>query len=280
MKLGFIARYNVELLDFASASGFDCLEFFTGPGFGMDGESLSAAQKAGFKPALAARKLSATSVILAINPLSADPKEAKEARAYLSSLIDFCASLGIPYITGTTGQNRDMNLDDNIRLFGQVFGELAEKAQSLGVGFAFENCPHGYPRGQNLAVTPELWGRLFTEVPTAALGLEYDPSHLVWQGVDYIKGIHAFADRIRLAHAKDTEILTDTKDEVGIYGHGWWRYRLPGYGEVNWSRFFQALREVGFDGEVLIEHEDPVFEGALMKKGLLLGKHFLDQFIF
>ena len=280
MKLGFIARYDMDWIDFASQSGFDCLEFYTGPGFGMDGTALSADDVAAFVPTLASKDLYATSVILAINPLSADPYQALEARDYLSSLIDFCAKMGIPYITGTTGQNIDMGLDDNIRLFGQVYGELAEKAESAGVQFAFENCPHGYPRGANLAVTPELWGRLFEEVSSPALGLEYDPSHLVWQGVDHIKGVHEFADRIRLVHAKDTEILSEVKGRVGIYGSGWWRYRLPGYGQVDWARFFQALREIGYDAEVIIEHEDPVFEGKLMKKGLLLGKHFLDQYVF
>jgi sugar phosphate isomerase/epimerase len=250
------------------------------PGSALDASKLSATEIATFRANLASKGLYVTSTILAINPLSANPTEAAQAQAYLTSLIDFCAQAGIRYITGTTGQNVDVNLDDNIRLFGKVFGPLVEKAQAVGLGIAFENCPHGYPCGQNLAVTPELWARLFKELPSPVLGLEYDPSHLVWQDVDYLRGVLDFGDRIRLAHAKDTEIMTEVKGRVGFYGQGWWRYRLPGYGQVNWARFFQALREVGFDGEVIIEHEDPVFHGSRLEQGLLLGKRFLDQFVF
>ncbi|MBI2940613.1 MAG: sugar phosphate isomerase/epimerase [Chloroflexi bacterium] len=279
MKLGFVSHYRRDLIDFAAQSGFDCLEFHAHPPSTLDPFRFSASDVEEFRATLAGAGIYATSTILAVNPLSADPEKARAAQEYLVALIDLSAKLGIKYLCGGTGQNVDRSLDDNIKLFGRVFGELADRARSAGIRIAFENCPHGYPRGSNLAVTPELWGRLFQEVPSPALGLEYDPSHLIWQGVDYLRGVHDFADRIYLVHAKDTEIMAEVKGRVGMYGRGWWRYRLPGYGQADWPRFFQALREIGYDGEVLIEHEDPVFHGERMKQGLLLGKRYLDQFV-
>jgi sugar phosphate isomerase/epimerase len=280
VKLGFVGRYREDVLDFASRSGFDCLEFQAQPGSELDPRSFAAGDGSEFQASLEERGLYATSVGWAINPLSADPNEAERARDYVRALMELSATLGLKCLAGSTGQNVDLGLDDNIRLFGEVFGPLADRAETLGLKLVFENCPHGYPRGMNLAATPDLWRRLFAEVSSPALGLEYDPSHLVWQDVDYVRAIHDFADRIYLVHAKDTEILPEVKGRVGIYGRGWWRYRLPGYGQVDWSRFFQALREVGYDGEVLIEHEDPVFEGERTNEGLLLGKRFLSQYVF
>jgi len=131
---------------------------------------------------------------------------------------------------------------------------------------------------------------VFAAVPSRSLGICLDPSHLVVQGIDYIRATKEFGDRIYYAHAKDTEVLPDKLYEYGIFGKGlgndrpfagWWRYRLPGYGSINWAHFISALNEVGYDDVLAIEHEDEIYYGSveLNKKGLLMAKKYLEQFI-
>jgi sugar phosphate isomerase/epimerase len=114
-------------------------------------------------------------------------------------------------------------------------------------------------------------------VPSTAVGLEYDPSHLYWQGIDYLAAIHRFADRLVFAHAKDTEVMQDRLGQAGIYGSGWWRYRLPGLGELDWEAIAGALAEVGYRNGIVIEHEDPVFSGERFEEGLAIGLKYLRQ---
>lgn len=127
-------------------------------------------------------------------------------------------------------------------------------------------------QGENIAFSPEIWRRLFELVPSSYLGLELDPSHCVWQGIDYVKAVREFGSRIFHVHAKDMEVRRDILADTGIYGmaltrqpglgHGWWRARAPGWGEVDWARFITALIEVGYPGNLDIEHEDDVFAEA------------------
>jgi sugar phosphate isomerase/epimerase len=120
---------------------------------------------------------------------------------------------------------------------------------------------------------------MFEAVPSDALGLEFDPSHLVWQQIDYLDALYHFRDRIYHVHAKDTEIVPSVLAKVGIFGSGWWRYRIPGLGIVDWSAFLSALYEIGYDGGVAIEHEDPVFTGERFEMGLVLGYNTLAPLI-
>ena len=148
-----------------------------------------------------------------------------------------------------------------------------------------ENCPHEL---NNLAYSPKMWEVIFQEVPSKALGLEYDPSHLVWQQIDYLKAIYDFGDRIYAFHAKDTEVMKDKLGKSGVlqglfegsvWKSDWWRYRLPGYGEVDWKKVFVALADIGYNGDINIEHEDPVFGGDKTDEGLKRGLKYLKQFI-
>ena len=159
-----------------------------------------------------------------------------------------------------------------------------------GVRLVFENWPQG---GQRLAGTPELWEAMFRAVPSPALGLCFDPSHLVWQGIDWRRALHEFGPRIYHAHAKDTEIVAEPSYRYGIYGaqlaankgrrSGWYRYRLPGNGVVDWAAYVSALIEVGFDGLLSIEHEDDVYgwldDPDLARRGLIAGLRFLQRYV-
>jgi len=149
------------------------------------------------------------------------------------------------------------------------------------VKLVFENWPNG---GKNLLITPELWDRAFNAVPSPALGLVFDPSHLVWQGIDYLRAIRDFGSRIYHAHAKDTEYLPEGQYRYGSYGAQtergeWWRYRLPGFGVVDWPTYLDTLYQVGFDGVISVEHEDNVWgagdDSDRAKRGLILAQRFL-----
>lgn len=124
-----------------------------------------------------------------------------------------------------------------------------------------------------------MWEKMFNLVPSEAIGLEYDPSHLIWEGIDPVGPIREFGNRIFAFHAKDTEVLPDVLRRVGILGEGWWRYRIPGWGQVDWKGIFQALAEIRFDGDLIIEHEDPTFTGEQFQQGLRLGLRHLRKFV-
>jgi sugar phosphate isomerase/epimerase len=162
----------------------------------------------------------------------------------------------------------------------------AAYAEQKQVRLAFENWPRN---GTMLAITPELWDGMFTSVPSPALSLCYDPSHLYWLGIDYIQPIWGFQDRIYHAHAKDTEILPSGRNRFGIYGRqlsqteqqAWWRYRLSGYGHVDWGRFLDTLYQIGYNSVLSVEHEDPVWSDTpeLALHGLKLARRYLSQYL-
>ncbi|MCX8052887.1 MAG: sugar phosphate isomerase/epimerase [Armatimonadetes bacterium] len=284
MKLGYTTYDNLNALDFAKEAGFECLEFTTLPNYpGIDlvAELDTPAKVAEFKHMIDESGIEVGSIITALNPLSADPAVASAHTDYFKNLIKLAGTLGIPCVSSTSGQNPTISLDDNVKLFGKVYNELVKAAENSGVKIVFENCLHGYPHGQNIAVNPETWQKVFNEVDSPNLGLEFDPSHLVFQFIDPVKAAREFVSKIFIVHAKDTEILEDELARGGIYSLvGYWRFRLPGYGDVDWPRLFQVLREGGFDGNVVIEHEDPVFEGERRQEGLLIGKRYLSQFVW
>jgi sugar phosphate isomerase/epimerase len=180
-----------------------------------------------------------------------------------------------------------MSTEDSIANFARGYGPVAEYAEQYDFKLVMEIY---HAHGQWLAITPELIRAVFAAVPSRSLGICLDPSHLVVQGIDYIRATKEFGDRIFYAHAKDTEVFSDRLYEYGIFGKalknsrpfaGWWRYRLPGYGSINWAQFIATLNEVGYDDVLAIEHEDEIYYGSvdLNKKGLLMAKTYLDQFV-
>ncbi len=220
--------------------------------------------------------------------MTADDAERETAITQAKASIDSAARQGIkvlccshPMVEGKPGA-------DQITFFKAAFGPVAAHAEQAGVKLAFENWPN---RGRNLMQTPELWDAAFTAVPSPALGLNFDPSHLVVLHIDWVWALREFRDRVSYAHAKDTELFLDRRNRYGIYGpfidNGgpasgiWWRYRLPGFGVVDWHKYADILAEIGYAGPMNIEHEDQVWgftqDVPRMREGLLVAKRFLDQ---
>ncbi len=219
------------------------------------------------------------------NLLAADEKERARLAADFKTVIKAAALLGVPTVSGFVGRNVTLTTPENVELFAKVFRPLVRFAARRGVRIAIENCP--MPGWQfeglagNIAYSPWIWDQLYERVPDENFGLNLDPSHLYWLGVDYLAVVEEYADRIFHVHAKDTEILEDRLAHRGsLLGGGWWRYRIPGLGELDWPAFVSRLYEVGYDGALSIEHEDPVFGGSQekVKEGLIIGGRFLDQF--
>jgi sugar phosphate isomerase/epimerase len=281
MKLGYLTHFNEDELKIASSIGFDGLEVH----ISSWPQELRSSANGRKEISQQIRELSAkyNITITAIASYASGIRPAEERIAHYREAIELASLAGINVVTTLTGGDPDKDLDENIKLFKEIFTEVAKIAEDKGVKIAFENWPGlgAYPpiKSVNFGFHPNAWQKMFDAVPSKALGLEFDPSHLVWQNIDYIAQVKLFGSRIYHVHLKDTEIFEGTLAEVGIFGRGWWRYRIPGFGIVNWAEFISALREVGFDGGCAIEHEDPVFSGERRTEGLKLGYNHLKPLI-
>jgi len=285
MDIGYVANGTPEeVLDRATRLGFDGVELAFTWGGPCDLERWTSDDSRRVRDLVAAKGVR----ILAIttgwaNHLAPDRAARERAMANMARAIELAPELGTQIVTCNAFGDPTTPPEEQVALFAQVFGEYARRAEDRGVRIGIENCPHvhtehGHQIG-NIAYSPAMFERLFDAVPSPAIGLEYDPSHFYWLGVDYVRVIHQFAGRLVFMHAKDTEVLKDRLAQVSIYGQGWWRYRMPGMGQVDWEGIARALAEVGYRAGMVIEHEDPVFEGKRFEEGLSLGLHFLQRIL-
>jgi sugar phosphate isomerase/epimerase len=197
-------------------------------------------------------------------------------------VFDIAEALGVHVISSMAGFDADRDWHGNIQLFADRFGPVAALAEQRNLRLAFENwmgfSGHVPFRPVNLGGSPDTWDAMFKAVPSKALGLEFDPSHLYWQGIDHIRALLEFQDRIYHVHAKDTQMLPERRYRGGINGD-YFRFRIPGYGEINWPQFISTLTEIGYDGGVAIEHEDPIYWDDRFDEGLVRGWQVLNPLI-
>jgi len=221
------------------------------------------------------------------NNLHPDPVERARIHAHVRACIDAAASLGVATVGTFVGRDPTRSVAANLEDAERVFRPLVEHAGERGVKIVIENCvmegwhPDGYPG--NLAYSPELWEWMFD----LGLYLNFDPSHLVWLGIDPIEAVRPYVHRIPHAQAKDIECFAARRNRYGFFGKtrarkdasdlGWWRYRVPGLGEVDWRRLIDVLYEGGFEGTLSVEHEDPVWGGTeeKVKMGLEIAHRTL-----
>ncbi len=222
------------------------------------------------------------------NALEADKKNAGRYVAHLKKVIDAANRLGLKNVNTFIGRDHGGSVEDNFKRFKKVWPPIVKYAEKRGVKIGIENCPmfftnDEWPGGKNLASSPAIWRRMFKEIPSANFGLNYDPSHLVWQFMDYIKPIYEFKNRIFHVHIKDAKVLRGQLDDVGILATplSFHRPKLPGLGDVDWGKFFSALTDVGYKGAACVEVEDRSYEGSLQvrKKSLVQSREYLRQFL-
>jgi len=301
MQLGFVSAILgdlslEEVLDFARDEGFGCVELMCWPPGGGDRRYAGVChldvngmddKAAGWYRDLAAKRGVAISGLgYYPNPLDPNPEHRRTVVDHLHKVIAAAPKLGVGVVNTFIGRDPARSVDDNWWAVREVWPDLVRRAEASGVRLGIENCPmlfsrDEWPGGKNLAVSPAVWASLFQELPSRALGLNFDPSHLVWQHIDYVRCIRDFGPRIVHVHAKDTRIDVDKLYQVGILGLGWHTAKLPGLGDVNWGDFFSALTDAGYNGPVCVEVEDRAYEGSLedRKRALRQSKRYLEQWV-
>ncbi len=221
------------------------------------------------------------------NPLHPDKGHREEVLGHLKKVISAASLMDIPVVNTFLGGDRMLNVDDNWTRAREIFPDIVAHARNSGVTLAFENCPmifsnDEWPGGHNIAYSPRIWRRILEEWGDD-VGMNYDPSHLVWQMIDQARFIREFGPRMAHVHAKDVMIDQDGLYENGVMsvGMGWQIPRMPGLGDVDWPIIFAGLYRAGYDGPVIIEHEDRDFEGSddKIKRGFLLARDVLSPFI-
>ena len=305
MKLGFVSaildqsNYE-EMMDIASDLGFECVEVACWPqgkaerryaGVSHIDAERVLEDEAYAKHILdyaAEKNVEISSLAYYPNTLDPDLEKRQAAVDHLMALIKASAKLGINMVTSFIGRDQSKTVEENLEIVKEVWPPIIKLAEEQGVKVAIENCPmlfgaDQWPGGQNLMTTPANWKKVFEILPIDNFGINYDPSHFVWQMIDYIKPIYEFKDKIFHVHYKDIKVYPDKLQEVGIMGYplDFMSPKLPGYGDVDWGKYVSALTDIGYDGYTCIEVEDKFFEGSQKKvlDSLKLSKRYMTQFV-
>lgn len=289
-----------DVVDFASEHNLECLEVACWPASGgakrryagvchIDAEALTPEKAEEIKAYTAKKGVKISS--LGYYPNTMDPDLEKRATYvnHIHALIDASAMLGVNMVTTFLGRDPKKSVEDNLELVKEVWPPILAHAEEKGVKIAIENCPMWFtkdewPGGQNLMTSPANWRKVFEVLPSKNLGINYDPSHFIWQQIDYIKPIYEFKDRIFHVHYKDIKLYWDKLADVGVMAHPlqYMSPKLPGLGDVDWGKYVAALNDIRYNGDSVIEVEDKAFEASLedSKKAVLLSARYLRNFIY
>ena len=303
LDLGFVSAILAEesfeeVIDFASENKFKCVEIMCWP-LGkaerryagvthIDVDELDDQKIAHIRNYLASNKVYISGLGYYPNPLDPDESQSKFYLDHIKKVINAAAKLGIPVVNTFIGRNPAKNIQYNIDVFAEKWPEIIQHADRQGIKIGIENCPmffsnDEWPGGKNLATTPAIWDKMFEIIPNKNFGLNYDPSHMIWQHMDEIKPIYQYKDRLHHIHLKDVKVYKDKLDRVGIMANPleYHTPKLPGYGDVRWGDFFSALTEVGYRGPTCIEVEDRAFEGSEIdiKTSILTSRNYLSQYL-
>jgi sugar phosphate isomerase/epimerase len=304
MQLGFVSAILEDLsfeevIDFAAGAGFECVEVMCWPaGAGdtrryagtthIDVASLDEARAAEINDLLERRGVAISALGYYPNPLTPDEGERQVYIGHIRTMIDGAKLLGLSTVNTFVGRDQWKSIDDNWPLFCEVWPPLVQYAAQQGINIGIENCPmlfteDEWPGGKNLAISPAVWRRMFEAIPDPHFGLNYDPSHLIWQGMDEIAPIAEFAPRFHHVHAKDARVERRRLNEVGVLAVplAFHTPKLPGLGDVRWGGFFAELTNAGYDGPVCIELEDRAYERDIegKKRGLIQAARYLRQYV-
>ena len=305
MKIGFVSSIldgwgYEEMIDVAAQQGFDCVEVACWPQ-GKAERRYAGVSHIDVQAVLnddtyarrvldyaKAKNIAISSLAYYPNTLDADLQKRADTVQHLQNVIRASAKLGVNMVTTFIGRDQQRNVEENLQIVQQVWPPILQLAEQLGVKIAIENCPmlfgpQQWPGGQNLMTSPKNWQRVFEVLPSKNLGINFDPSHYVWQMMDYIRPIYQFQDKIFHVHFKDIKLQREQLDEVGItaYPLDYMLPKLPGLGDVDWGRFVSALTDIGYDGYACIEVEDRAFEGSRQKilDSLEISKRYMQQFV-
>ena len=287
-----------ELITFASENGFACVEVMCWPASyenrkyagvsHLDVDKLDDIEISRIKRLLDQKNVTISGLGYYPNPLDPDFEKSQFYFNHIRKVIDAAVRLGTGIVNTFIGADPARHDEENFKKFLELWPPVVRYAEERNIKLGIENCPmfmtkEDWPSGKNLAHAPALWRKIFGAIPSANFGLNYDPSHLVWQMIDYVKPVHEFRDRIFHVHLKDARVTWEKINETGVLTtpENLHEPKLPGLGDINWGKFISALYESGYKGAACIEVEDRSFEESLdtRKKSLLLSRNYLRQFI-
>lgn len=302
MKLGFVSAILPDLgldevLQFAADEGFDCVELMCWPAgkverryagvTHVDVDDFSQSDADGIRERFSARGVAISGLGYYPNPLTPDNDVASTYFDHIKKVIEAARLLGVNQMNTFVGRDWTKSVDENWPRFLKLWRPIVAFAEASDVRIGIENCPmfftsDEWPGGKNLANSPANWRRMFADIPSGHFGLNYDPSHMVWQQMNYLDPIREFANRIFHVHAKDVRIDRHRLNDVGILASplDYHVPKLPGLGEVDWGRFFSVLGDVGYQGAVCVEVEDRAYEDTLesRKAALRQSARYLRNF--
>jgi sugar phosphate isomerase/epimerase len=302
MNLGFVSAILPELgleqvFAFAGEEGFGCVELMCWPTgkaerkfagvTHVDVTSLSTARIGEILGQAAHHGVEISGLGYYPNALDPDTEVSRRAVEHLKKVIVAAEKLELDCVNTFVGRDWTQSVDQNWPRFLKIWKPLIRFAEDHGVKVGIENCPmlftaDEWPGGKNLATTPAIWARMFSDIPSRNFGLNYDPSHMVWQQMDWIAPLREFRKKLFHVHAKDVQILREKLNRVGTFVHPkeYHLPRIPGFGEVDWAEFVATLFEVGYDGPVCIEVEDDTFGKTLegRQRSLRIARNVLQPF--
>jgi len=305
MKLGLVSAIldgwtMEEMLDVVSGLGFACVEVACWP------QGKAERRYAGVShidvvrvcedddyakyvlDSFKAKNVEISSLAFYPNTMDGDPEKRAANIAHLKNVIAASAKLGVNMVTTFVGRDQNKSVEENIQLFKEIWPDIIAYAAQRKVKIGIENCPmlfgrDQWPGGQNLMTTPAIWRKLFAIADSEYFGLNYDPSHFIWQGIDYVKPLYEFKDKIFHVHFKDIKMYPDKLNDYGYmaYPLDYMSPKLPGYGDVDWGKYVSALTDIGFDGCACIEVEDKAFESCKEKilDSVKISKRYMENFV-
>lgn len=301
MQLGFVSAILhdlplEEVLAFAAEEGFPCVELMCWPPgkadrryagvTHLDVTNFTDETAAHVRDLVRIHGITVSGLGYYPNPLDPNPDHRAVVAEHLKKVIRAAPKVGVSVVNTFIGRDPAKGTAASLGQVKDVWAPVVAEAKAVGVKVGIEHCPmlfgeDEWPGGKNVATSPAVWRELFAQFPGGTLGLNFDPSHLVWQFIDCGRALREFAPHLVHVHAKDERIDRDRLYEVGVLGLGWHKPKLPGLGDVRWGEFFAALTDTGYSGPVCVEVEDRAYEGSLAdrKRALRQSKKFLEQFI-
>lgn len=303
MKMGFVSAILEEntfeeMIDIAGELGFQCVEVACWPKGNaerryagvshIDVDSLGDEKITYIQNYCKEKKVEISSLAYYPNTMDHDLEKRRFAVAHLKKVIAASSKLGIGMVTTFIGRDQTKTVEENLELVREVWPEIIREAEAYKVKIAIENCPmlfgeDQWPGGQNLMTTPVIWRKVFELLKSDYLGINYDPSHFVWQMIDYIEPIYEFADKIFHVHYKDIKVYPEKLNKAGTmaYPLEYMSPKIPGLGDVDWGKYVSALTDIGYNGYTCIEVEDRAFENSQedIINSLKLSKRYMEQFV-
>lgn len=303
MQLGLVSAILdqsnfYEMIDIVAENGLDCVEVACWPAgkaerryagvSHIDTENLTKEQAEEYKAYAAEKKVAISALAYYPNPLDENLEKRQRVIDHIYSVIDAAKLMEINLVTTFIGRMPTKTISENLKEVEKVWKPILAYAEKQKVKIAIENCPmlfteDEWPGGQNLMTTPALFRKIFDLLDSDYLGLNYDPSHFVWQQMDYLAPIYEFKDKLFHVHYKDIKVYWNKLQEVGVMATPleYMSPKLPGLGDVDWGKYVSALTDVGYSGYTCIEVEDRAYESDYedVKRSIKQSTHYLRNFV-